>query len=158
MNAQLIKQAEAAPVAVIFKRDPAGNRVAFLKDSQDHSVDGGKISVWHEGKAREVEEVPLSYYHSSKALEHADLLDIQNKFAESYQPKFGIAVKSRLGKDLSKHVTSVNNNDHAKSANSTLRRATDKPVFSFNAEEYKAKMQIAIQAAIAAVDAEYAQK
>lgn len=158
MNAQAYETAvNSGPIPVIFRRDSAGNRVAFLQQELDLSVEGGRIKVWHEGHQKDTSEVPLTYYHSTTKLSESEEADLANKFAEGFQPKFGISIRKRLGKDLSKHVT-AQSAEQPKSANSTLRRAGDKQSFAFNQEEYRAKMQIAIQAAIAAVDAEYANK
>lgn len=158
MNAQAYEATvNAGPVPVIPRKDAAGNSVIFIQSELDMSKDGGEIAVWHSGT--DTRKVPLSYYHSSTKLEHDKELETLNRFAADFKPTFGVAVKRRLSKDLSKHATALQNNEMPKSANSTLRRATDKPnppVFS--QEEYRAKMQIAIQAAIAAVDAEYNNK
>jgi len=156
MNAQAYETTvNSGPVPVIARKDSAGNAVIFIQSELDMSKEGGEIAVWHNGV--ETRKVPLSYYHSSTKLEHDKELEVLNKFATEFKPTFGVAVKRRLGKDLSKHRTVVQD-DEPKSANNTLRRSSDKPVFSFNQEEYRAKMQIAIQAAIAAVDAEYNSK
>lgn len=157
MNAQAYETAiNAGPVPVIARKDSAGNAVIFIQSELDMSKEGGEIAVWHNGV--ETRKVPLSYYHSSTKLEHEKELETLNRFATEFKPTFGVAVKRRLGKDLSKHRTAIQSDEQPKSANSTMRRASDKPAFTFNQEEYRAKMQIAIQAAIAAVDAEFQQK
>lgn len=138
------------PVAVIFRRDAAGNKVAFLQQELDLSVEGGTIKIWHEGKGKETQTVPLSYYHATTKLSDADELDMANKFAAGFVPVFGIQIRKRLGKDLSTHKT------FPKSANETLKEPERKP---FNQDEYMAKLSITLQAAIKAaleaVNAEY---
>lgn len=156
MNAQAISQNDTAPVPVIFRKDAANNKIAFIQSTANFQ--DNTIEVWRQGVGRSTEKMPMDYYKSAKALSHEEELDIANRFAEDYVPRFGIVIRKRIAKDASRHHTSTQNNETPKSANDTLRRSSDKPVFTFNQEEYRMKMQIAIQAAIAAVDAEYSQK
>lgn len=146
MHAEVVNQ---GPVAVIFRKDAANNKVAFLQQTLDLSTEGGTISVWH-GKGKETKVVPLSYYHSTLKISDADELDMANRFAHEFQPVFGISLRKRLGKDLSTHKSIP------KSAVETLQK---KP---FDQAEYMEKLsltlQAAIKAALDAVNAEYATK
>ncbi len=122
-NVQVKDLANVAPVAVIFRRDAAGNPVGFLKDTLNMS-DGecGTIGVWHREGGKNVRTVPMSYYDATTKLSDAEELEMANKFAEGYRPKFGIAVKRRVAKDKSEHST------HPAKAANTSRRSTDTPV------------------------------
>lgn len=155
MNAQAISQNDTAPIPVIFRKDAANNKIAFLQASANFA--DNTIDVWRNGVGRAVEKMPMQYYKDARPLSHEEELDTANRFAEDYVPRFGMVIRKRIAKDASRH-SSLQNHEQTKSANSTLRRASDKPAFAFNQEEYRAKMQIAIQAAIAAVDAEFQQK
>jgi len=152
---------DTSPVPVIFRRDAAGNKVAFIQSSLSLSEEGGTIAVWHPGKQRDVSTVPLSYYHATTKLSDDEETNLANTFASDYLPKFGISIRKRLGKDLSAR------DDHpskAKGANTTTqpkaRRATDTKPFDQN--EYLAKISVAITAAVTAaleaVSKEYASK
>ena len=155
MNAAAQSMNDTAPVPVIFRKDKANNKIAFLQASANFA--DNTIEVWRQGVGRAVEKMPLQYYNDAQPLSHEEELDTANRFAEDYVPRFGIVIRKRITKDKNRHHT-MQHAEQPKSANSTLRRSSDKPVFTFNQEEYRAKMQIAIQAAIAAVDAEFQQK
>lgn len=138
---------DTGPVPVILRRDAAGNRVVFLLDTLSLATEGGSIEVWHEGHARDVSTVPLSYYHATTSLDDYHAKELSNNFAKGWLPKFGLTIRHRLYKSAESHHSHP---AKAKSANETLRRSSDKKSLNFNQDEYLAKISVAIQAAVSA--------
>lgn len=146
MNAQAYTTTvNNGPVPVIFRRDAAGNRVVFLQSELDLSVEGGRIKIWHEGKGKQTAEVPLSYYHATTKLSDVDAMELANKFAEGFQPKFGVAVRHRLAKDLSQHPSVAKAADTTKDNN---RRASDTEAAPFDKNAFVEKIILAVTTAL----------
>lgn len=133
------------PVAVIFKRDPANNRIAILKDSLSFKDDqNGTISCWFEGRGNETSTMPKSYYDKCDPLPDVEVEVMADKFKAAFNLPY-IEIKSRLGKNLhaikAQHTGSQNAPASAPQQNS--RRSTD-TVMDPN-EEFKLKMQMVLE-------------
>lgn len=91
------------PIEVIFKRDPANNRIAVLKMSLDYSKDKeGTVSVWYENRGKELSTLPKTYYDKSSPLGESETEVMAQKFKAAFGLR-DIIVKSRLGKNLKNH-------------------------------------------------------
>lgn len=133
------------PVAVIFKRDPAGNRIGVLKDSLSFKDDSnGTVSCWFEGRGNETSTMPKTYYDKCDRLSDVEVEVMVDKFKAAFNLPY-IEVKSRLGKDLS-HIkaqhTGASNTPNSVPQQNT-RRSTD-AVLDPN-EEFKLKMQMVLE-------------
>lgn len=148
------------PVAVIFKRDPAQNMVAILKDSLSFQNDpDGTVEIWFNGRGAETTTMPKSYYDKCDPLNEAETELMSDKFKAAFDLPY-IEIKSRLGKNLhsikARHTGQAN--EPVKSVNDTMRRATDKPTNTFDHAAYRAEMQAAIAEAMNSVDVKFGLK